>query len=210
MVAARLLNAPGDSVAVQGTERDERPQDHQVQSALKKVKLVFHYVRSCGNTTSDYYFSCGMATYFSRRDFRKRLPGGRGLFQALGHCRGIAARFSIICYRHPVESAQAFALPSSDSQCPDMNFDWLVQQARMNNIRNRLGFCVTLARAASGNDTLLSPEQKLRESKLSREDYFGSEPNEVDRRWLQEHSSDQARQWSVLSDLRPGSLRYVA
>jgi len=108
-----------------------------------------------------------------------------------------------------LEARVAEGLPWVVSHYPDMDFDWLVQQARVNNLQNRLGFCVALARAASRNDILLNPEQKLSESKLAREDYFGREPNEVERRWLQEHSSRQARQWNVLSDLRPESLRYV-
>lgn len=108
-----------------------------------------------------------------------------------------------------LEARVAEGLPWVVSHYPDMDFDWLVQQARVNNLQNRLGFCVTLARAASGKNTLLNPEQKLSGSKLAREDYFGREPNEVERRWLQEHSSHQAKQWNVLSDLRPESLRYV-
>lgn len=108
-----------------------------------------------------------------------------------------------------LEARVAEGLPWVVSHYPDMDFDWLVQQARLNNLQNRLGFCVALARAASGNDNLLNPEQKLSDSKLARKDYFGREPNEVERRWLQKHSSRQARQWNVLSDLRPESLRYV-
>lgn len=109
-----------------------------------------------------------------------------------------------------LEARVAEGLPWVVLRYPDMDFDWLVQQARMNNLQNRLGFCVALARAASGNDILLDLEQKLSDSKLGREDYFGRKPNQVERRWLQEHSSRQARQWNLLSDLRPESLRYVA
>ncbi len=108
-----------------------------------------------------------------------------------------------------LEARVAEGLPWVVSHYPDMDFDWLVRQARVHNLQNRLGFCVALARAASGNQTLLDPEQKLSDSKLAREDYFGRQPNEVERRWLQEHSSRQARQWNVLSDLQPESLRYV-
>lgn len=108
-----------------------------------------------------------------------------------------------------LEARVSEGLPWVVSHYPDMDFDWLVQQARVNNLQNRLGFCVTLARAISRNNNLLEPEQKLSDSKLAREDYFGREPNEVERRWLREHSSDQARQWNVVSDLQPESLRYV-
>lgn len=109
-----------------------------------------------------------------------------------------------------LEARVAEGLPWVVSHYPDMDFDWLVQQARVNNLQNRLGFCVTLARAASGNHALLNPEKNLSDSKLAREDYFGRRPNEVERRWLQEHSSDQARQWNLLSDLRPESLRHTS
>jgi transcriptional regulator with XRE-family HTH domain len=108
-----------------------------------------------------------------------------------------------------LEARVAEGLPWVISHYPDMNFDWLIRQARVNNLQNRLGFCVALARAASGNDILLDAEQKLSDGKLARKDYFGRQPNEVERRWLQNHSSRQARQWNVLSDLRPESLRYV-
>lgn len=109
-----------------------------------------------------------------------------------------------------LEARVAEGLPWIVSHYPDMDFDWLVQQARMNNLQNRLGFCLTLARVASGNNSLLKPEKSLSDSKLAREDYFGREPNEVERRWLQEHSSDQARQWNLLSDLRPENLRHTS
>lgn len=112
--------------------------------------------------------------------------------------------------QNDLEARVAEGLPWVVAHYPDMDFDWLVQQARMNNLQNRLGFCVTLARAASGNNNLLNPERKLSDSKLAREDHFGREPNEVERRWLRDHSSDQAKQWNVLSGLRPESLRYAA
>jgi transcriptional regulator with XRE-family HTH domain len=93
---------------------------------------------------------------------------------------------------------------------PDMDFDWLVSQARLKNLQNRLGFCVTLARLASPNEVLRKPEQELVESKLAKEDSFCQELTEPERRWLESHRSEEARQWNLLSDLRPGALRYVS
>lgn len=136
-------------------------------------------------------------------------------YPGFAHFRAAARKFNPATFlltalsQASLEARVAEGLPWVVSHYPDMDFAWLVQQARVNNLQNRLGFCVALARAASGNDSLLDPEQMLSESKLAREDYFGREPNEVERRWLQEHSSNQARQWNVLSDLRPESLRYV-
>lgn len=93
---------------------------------------------------------------------------------------------------------------------PDMNFDWLVPQARMENLQNRLGFAVTLARLAGHQENLLPWESTLADSKLEKHDSFCKELTEPERRWLREHSSPEARQWNLLSDLRPATLRYVA
>lgn len=109
-----------------------------------------------------------------------------------------------------LETRVAEALPWLVFRYPDMDFEWLVSQARLRNLQNRLGFCVTLARLAERNDTLQNPEQELADSKLAKEDSFCRELNEPERRWLREHRSDQARQWNLLSDLRPEMLRYVA
>jgi hypothetical protein len=79
----------------------------------------------------------------------------------------------------------------------------------MRNLQNRLGFAVTLARLAGRNDVLAMPEKMLAESKLEKEDSFCKELSEPERRWLREHSSREARQWNLLSDLRPEALRYV-
>jgi hypothetical protein len=69
---------------------------------------------------------------------------------------------------------------------------------------------VTLGIRATGRDDLHQLEQTLADSKLEKEDSFCKELNEAERRWLSEHSSEEARQWHLLSDLRPDALRYVA
>lgn len=109
-----------------------------------------------------------------------------------------------------LEARVAEGLPWLVLRYSDMDFGWLVPQARMRNLQNRLGFSVTLARLASRNEALQAPEQMLADSKLEREDSFCKELNEPERRWLREHRSEEARQWNLLSDLRPDALRYVA
>jgi transcriptional regulator with XRE-family HTH domain len=111
--------------------------------------------------------------------------------------------------QNSVEARVAEGLPWLVSRYADMDFDWLVSQARLKNLQNRLGFCVTLARLASRNGALQEPERKLVDSKLVKEDSFCRELSEPERRWLREHRSEQAREWNLLSDLRPDALRYV-
>jgi transcriptional regulator with XRE-family HTH domain len=109
-----------------------------------------------------------------------------------------------------LEARVAEGLPWLVFRYPDMDFNWLVTQARMKNLQNRLGFAVTMAKLASHNPALEGPERSLADSKLEREDTFCRELNDVERDWLRENRSEQAAQWNLLSDLRPDQMRYVA
>jgi transcriptional regulator with XRE-family HTH domain len=109
-----------------------------------------------------------------------------------------------------LEARVAEGLPWLVRRYPEMPRDWLVREARVRNLQNRLGFVVTLSRLAAGqNDDPQPLEQTLADSKLAKEDSFCKELSEAERRWLVENSSREARQWNLLSDLRPDMLRYV-
>jgi transcriptional regulator with XRE-family HTH domain len=108
-----------------------------------------------------------------------------------------------------LEARVAEGLPWLVLRYPDMPLDWLVQEARARVLQNRLGFVVTLGRRAARRDDLQPLEQTLADSKLEKEDSFCKELKEGERRWLREHSSEEARQWHLLSDLRPDTLRYA-
>jgi transcriptional regulator with XRE-family HTH domain len=108
-----------------------------------------------------------------------------------------------------LEARVAEGLPWLVLRYPDMPLDWLVREARARTLQNRLGFVVTLGRRAGRRDDLQSLEQTLADSKLEKEDSFCKELNEAERRWLREHSSEEAREWHLLSDLKPDALRYV-
>lgn len=109
-----------------------------------------------------------------------------------------------------LEARVAEGLPWLVCRYPDMNFDWLVPEARMKNLQNRLGFAVTLARLAGHQENLVPWESTLADSKLEKQDSFCRELTEPERRWLRDHSSPEARQWNLLSDLRPETMRHVA
>ena len=108
-----------------------------------------------------------------------------------------------------LEARTAEGLPWVVLRYPDMPIDFLVREARARNLQNRLGFAVTLGRRAAGRDDLQRLEQTLADSKLEKEDSFCKELNDAERRWLREHSSEEARQWHLLSDLRPDAVRYA-
>lgn len=108
-----------------------------------------------------------------------------------------------------LEARTAEGLPWLVLEYPDMPEEYLVREARARNLQNRLGFVVTLAKVAGAKGELQVLEQKLADSKLAKEDSFCKELTEPERRWLREHRSEQAREWNLLSDMRPGALRYV-
>jgi transcriptional regulator with XRE-family HTH domain len=108
-----------------------------------------------------------------------------------------------------LEARTAEGLPWLVLRYPDMPIDFLVREARARNLQNRLGFTVTLGRMAAKTDNFLPLEQTLTDSKLEKEDSFCKELSETERRWLREHRSDEAKQWNLLSDMRPEMLRYV-
>ena len=95
---------------------------------------------------------------------------------------------------------------------------WLVREAKLRDLQNRLGFVVSLARrlAERARDarrahTLNELETALERSRLAREDTLckASLP-EAERRWLADTRSDEAKHWNLLTDWTVDALRYVA
>lgn len=101
----------------------------------------------------------------------------------------------------------------------DMNLGWLVREARLNNLQNRLGFVESLAgevASRSGSDeerkrALSELRNMLEKSRLAHEDTFLKPVNtDVEREWLRENRSDQARHWNLLTNWRPEHLQYAS
>ncbi|MFZ3212051.1 MAG: helix-turn-helix transcriptional regulator [Terriglobales bacterium] len=111
------------------------------------------------------------------------------------------------------------ALPWLLLHYPDMDRDWLVRQARLHNLSNRLGFVVALAKqvsaSAGGTDSaryraLNRLEARLRESRLDREDTLcQSSLSPKERAWLRKKRPAEAAYWHLLTDWRPEHLQYV-
>ena len=116
-----------------------------------------------------------------------------------------------------LEGRAAEALPWLLLRYWDMDFTWLVGEAKKFDLQNRLGFVVNLARQVSERageaertQALASLESLLESSRLAREDYFYRAPrNDRERQWLSQNRPEAARHWNLLSDLRPEHLQYV-
>jgi transcriptional regulator with XRE-family HTH domain len=95
----------------------------------------------------------------------------------------------------------------------DLDWEWLVRRAKVDDLQNRLGFLVTLARqlAEQRGDTeaaerLAVPELALEHSRLQREDVFRASMTDAERRWLRQHRPPEAAHWNVLTSLSAGAL----
>lgn len=110
------------------------------------------------------------------------------------------------------------ALPWVVWQYPDLDWPWLVAQAKLHDLQNRLGFVVGLAREvaerkgpAATAETLASVERRLDQSRLAREDTLCRESmTQAERRWLRERRPGQAQHWNLLTGLVPEHLSYAA
>lgn len=124
----------------------------------------------------------------------------------------------------------AEALPWLVLRYWDADWNWAVRQLKLQDLQNRFGFVVTLARELaekksaektpsedpSEEKSLGSPERlrqlerQLERSRLVRQDTFCNEHmTQAERKWLQTAASPQAQHWNLLSDLCPEHLTHV-
>lgn len=99
----------------------------------------------------------------------------------------------------------------------DMDWDWLVRNAKLRDRQNRLGFAISLARevAAGKNDgqredALRQYVEILENSRLAREDTFCHDSmTHAERIWLRRDRSPTAAHWNLLTDLKGEDLAFA-
>lgn len=99
-----------------------------------------------------------------------------------------------------------------------MDAAWLVKQARLHNLQNRLGFVVNLARRVAESHARFTNravffrrlEEELERSRLAVEDTLceASLP-QAKHDWLVANRSPEAAYWNLTTDWQPQHLRYV-
>src|SRR5579875_734642 len=91
----------------------------------------------------------------------------------------------------------------------DMDWEWLVRNAKLNDRQNRLAFVVTLAEGmakSKGNreraQELANRKSSLEPSRLAKEGTLCHDSmTEAERKWLRRNRSREARHWNLLTDL---------
>ncbi len=108
------------------------------------------------------------------------------------------------------------ALPWLVVRYPNLEWPWLLQQAKLHDIQNRLGFVLCVARELAElrgeHDiarTLLVQERALDGSRLQREDAFRESMTAAERRWLRTHRPAGAARWNVLSTMNARELTHA-
>ncbi|MCL4524121.1 MAG: helix-turn-helix transcriptional regulator [Acidobacteria bacterium] len=117
-----------------------------------------------------------------------------------------------------LEARQAEALPWLMLKFWDSDNEWLVRNAKLRDLQNRLGFVVTLSRQVAEREGTTGPkvqalqnlEAALALSKLAREDTFCQAwlSNRL-REWERQNRSDEAVRWNLLTSWKAEDLRYV-
>ena len=100
----------------------------------------------------------------------------------------------------------------------NLDWEWLVREAKVRDVQNRLGFVVMLARQVAEKrgdlvavSRLHQVEQNLDRARLVREDTLCQESlSAAERRWLRRTRPLEARHWNLLTDLKAPLLPYAA
>ena len=108
------------------------------------------------------------------------------------------------------------ALPWLVVEYSDLDWGWLIREAKLRDVQNRLGFIVTLARQVAEKrgdgpaaSRLREIEEVLDRARLVREDSLcQASLSEAERRWLRRTRPVEAAHWNLLTDLNAQFLPY--
>jgi len=118
-----------------------------------------------------------------------------------------------------LETRLAEALPWVLLTYPDLDWSWLINQVKLADAQNRLGFLVAVAKNLATNrpqfesalEQLGAVELHLERARLAREDTLCRESMpSAERRWLETNRSPLARHWNLLTGLAPDQLSYAS
>ena len=139
-------------------------------------------------------------------------------FAYLGAPRDVAnpAAVMLLALRARVVPARVTeALPWLLVTYADLTWDWLLDQAKLANVQNRLGYLVDLAKQVAEQRgqpevvaRLTEVEETLEDARLAKEDTLGRDLTEVERHHLRKHRTPAAAHWNLLTSLRVEDLRY--
>jgi transcriptional regulator with XRE-family HTH domain len=196
-------------------EKEHRPLSERfVRKALKVLNLPptalplrsEPAVTSASSHEYDFAAELGALGYpgFSYLRARRRQNPAQVLFDALN--------------QPDLDSRVAEGLPWLALAYVDMDWRWLVRNAKLWDRQNRLGFVVSVASEVAQNKNDGQTANRLRQyagvlenSRLAREDTFCHDSmTQAERSWLRKNRSPAAAHWNLLTDLKREQLAYAS
>ncbi len=189
-------------------ERDRRPVTARIASNIVKVYGLGPTALPLDADSIDSWNSASLAAALASLGY----PGFRHLHG--GHKRNPAIVLGGAIAARDLEVRVIEALPWLVAEYSDLAWEWLIREAKLRDVQNRLGFLVTLGRQIAENRgdnaagrRLREVEQALERARLVREDTLCQDSlSDAERRWLRERRPAEARRWNLLTDLDPQSL----
>jgi len=116
-----------------------------------------------------------------------------------------------------LDSRVVEGLPWLALRYSELEWDWLVQSAKLTDQQNRLGFVTTLAKQLAEGLSDEPRARKLKEwaavldrSRLVREDTLCHDSlTGAERKWLRLNRSAEAEHWNLLTDMKAENLPYA-
>ena len=118
-----------------------------------------------------------------------------------------------------LDSRVAEALPWLLLKYPELDSEWLLKQARLSNLTNRVGFVVDLARRVAERKgqtdspryhSLTRLSEALRLSRLDVEDTLGQQSlTETERNWFRANRPEDANYWHMLTNWRAEFIQFI-
>lgn len=144
-------------------------------------------------------------------------------YPGFAHLHGVPANPATVLLgavlQRDLEVRLAEALPWVVLTYPDLDWPWLVREAKLHDVQNRLGFLVEMARSLAVAKPQLQPAverlsvaaDQLERCRLARQDTLCRESMPaVEREWLTLTRSSVARHWNLLTGLTADQLSYGA
>ena len=98
----------------------------------------------------------------------------------------------------------------------DLDWSWVLTEARLANLQNRVGFMLALARQLAVRlekprveRRLAAVEGRFDAARLAREDTFSTALTAAETAWVRKTRSTQARHWKVVTDLSVDDVVYA-
>ena len=144
-------------------------------------------------------------------------------YPGFAHLRGRKANPAAVLLealvQEDLEVRLAEALPWVVLTYPDMDWPWLIREAKLRDVQNRLGFVVAMARDLAATRLRFRPalerisfaSNELERARLVREDTLCRESMPpAERDWLATTRSALARHWNLVTGLTVDQLSHVS